>query len=332
MPKPSSVPTWATGESATIEVPTAPQKANGYGYRDKPAHGAWNWMWNLVGQWLEYIDSITPFGRCMGGDGSDGEFHPVTDTVLTTFPKRYASITIPVGVTVTVMGPNSGQDIAYIYCQGDADIQGTLTTTGGGLPGGAGGAGAASSGVPGGNGSAGTGDSNPIYAGERTGGGGGLGANGSFEAAYGLAGGAGAGVTDGADGPADAGPYNPRAAADGGIAGTNLCRLPFPQLFPGTGGGGGSGGSNWASQHGNDGGAGGTGGAALYLEAGGNVTNTGTISVAGEAGHPAGTAYPGIAGAPGGAGGGGQALIRCASFTNTGTLTEGTGKILVQEY
>jgi hypothetical protein len=336
MTRPSTVFSWGTGTGADLTPPPPSLISGGYiggPGGTKPAASDINWAFNQIGQWIAYFDSLLPVVT-YGGDGSDGEFHPLTDTSITGVElARYSSIYIPTGVTVTLYGPNAGQDILNLLVAGDIDIHGTLTSTGGGLAGGSGGAGAASNGVPGGNGTAGTSLANPPWPGMRTGGAGALGAAGSTQAASGLTGGAGAGVTDGADGPADTGPYNPRAAASGGEAGPDLTRLPFPFLFPGSGGGGGSGGSNWAGVHGNDGGAGGKGAAAVFCEAAGNVTihPGGVLSVAGEPGHAPSTTYPmGISGGYGGPGGGGTMLLRCRSFTNNGTLTEGTGKVLVQ--
>lgn len=336
MPRPDTVFSWGTGVGADLTPPSPSLITGGFvggPSGTKPAASDLNYALNLIGQWIDYVADQLPVVT-YGSDGSDGEFHPLVDTAITGVElARYSSIYIPAGVTVTLHGPNSGQGILNVFVAGDVDIHGTLTSTGGGLPGGSGGAGSPSNGTPGGNGSAGTSLLNPPWSGMRTGGAGALGAAGFTQAASGLTGGAGAGVTDGADGPADAGPYNPRAAAAGGEAGPDLTRLPFPMLFPGSGGGGGSGGSNWAGVHGNDGGDGGAGGAAVFLEASGDVTihPGGTLSVAGEPGNAPGTTYPlGISGGYGGAGGGGTMLIRCRSFANDGTLTEGTGKVLVQ--
>lgn len=324
--KPATIPTWATGTDRTLE-PSAGKKVTGYVAPELPSDLELNWLIFWLCSWIAYIDEQLPV-TVYGGNSSDGAFTPVVSATVSSL-KHYSSGNIPVGVVITLEGPSAGQELLEIFCSGDWDIYGTLQTTGGGLAGGAGGPTTSS------NGSAGTGMVNPPTAGQRTGGGGALGAPGSFSAAAGLTGGAGAGVTDGAAGPADGGPHNPRAAAAGGIAGPNYARLPYPQLLPGTGGGGGSAGSSWAGQPGNSGGVGGRGAAAVWFECGGTFTihPGGVLKVAGAPGGPAGTAYvSGIAGAPGGDGGGAPMLIRCANYVNNGTVTEGTGKVLVHEF
>lgn len=65
------------------------------------------------------------------GDGSDGDFRPTGNTTISGL-KRYRSVFIPAGVTVTV------SQWAKIHCQGAVIILGTLSAAGQGSAGGAG--------------------------------------------------------------------------------------------------------------------------------------------------------------------------------------------------
>jgi len=96
-------------------------------------------------------------------------------------------------------------------------------------------------------------------------------------------------------------------------------KLPrrFTSLFIGSGGGGGGGGNITAAHVGGDGGA---GGGALYIECGGKLIFTSTISVAGVAGSAGG----GVDGNPRGAGGGGGAGGSCVILANTLKTNSGT--------
>ena len=69
----------------------------------------------------------------IGGNGSDGPFAPTSNITLNTSANggvfQFTYVTIPAGVTVTLVGPNS----ATILSQGAVDISGTLNANGASL-------------------------------------------------------------------------------------------------------------------------------------------------------------------------------------------------------
>lgn len=57
MAKPGSLPRWADGASAQIVEPPSGTKDTGWGTGEKPANSYFNWFWNLVYQWISYLDA-----------------------------------------------------------------------------------------------------------------------------------------------------------------------------------------------------------------------------------------------------------------------------------
>ena len=114
-------------------------------------------MFMQRGMWTSLVLALSgSLAAQIGGDGSDGVFHPTSDVVIDTSTRpggyHYKSITIPAGVTVGLIGTNP----AIIRSQGSVDIAGTLHANGyrgsvptGGAPG-AGGYAGGDGGSPGG--------------------------------------------------------------------------------------------------------------------------------------------------------------------------------------
>ena len=192
--------------------------------------------------------TLTVGGGGIGGDGSDGSFAPTEDVVVDTTGKplfQYTTMTIPTGVTVTVVGENPWD----VKVQGDVTIDGWIrsdggpglhickkpdgsggqvggTVTAGGVggagarAGGAGGAGYAESGQPGGG--PGGGEASVILPGGSTTYGAAAGAGGG---GYGNAGGDGVAMSNGTV----------------GLGGVEYGTPDIPFLLGGSGGGGGAG-------------------------------------------------------------------------------------------
>lgn len=55
MAKPTLKPIWATGGGAAIVEPSGPKKALGW-VVEKPPHEFFNWLLNLIYQWIEWFD------------------------------------------------------------------------------------------------------------------------------------------------------------------------------------------------------------------------------------------------------------------------------------
>lgn len=60
--KPSTVFTWATApaDPGDVSAPAGALQAAGYVFEDIPAHDNFNWILNLLGQWIEYINDQLP--------------------------------------------------------------------------------------------------------------------------------------------------------------------------------------------------------------------------------------------------------------------------------
>lgn len=56
MAKPTNVPTWA--DSGTIVEPSSGKKATGWIFEEKPPHEYFNWWQNLLGTWIQWLDTI----------------------------------------------------------------------------------------------------------------------------------------------------------------------------------------------------------------------------------------------------------------------------------
>lgn len=295
--KPATVFSWATSVDADIIEPTTALILAGYVGGDagtKPTAENFNWWLNLLGQWIAYIDDQLPvigFGG-YGGNGSNGEFHPLTDITLTGSAYYWTSITVPLGVTVTI-DPADPNDPSCWFSQGAVAINGTITGRGNGL--------AALTGMA--ADSAGTNGVRGTAASNGNGGGGGAG-----------------GSTAGSPGVT-------AASGTGGTGGTALPRWysRLPGALPMNGSGGGTGSQPypaiepdlWL-------GTGSPGGVGLYIEASGAITR-GVSSVVDLRGADGGAAT----GTPGGGGGGGGAnyVTRSTTYTDGGTtlLTGGVG-------
>ena len=58
MPKPASLPRWATDAGADITEPLEPKKDIGWEASEKPPREYFNWWQNLVYEWTEYLDTL----------------------------------------------------------------------------------------------------------------------------------------------------------------------------------------------------------------------------------------------------------------------------------
>lgn len=256
----------------------------------------------------------------IGGTGADGAFAPLTNTTITA-NANYTSFYIPYGVTVTVSG--GSQPIA-IKVAGDARVDGTLTGTGGGYPGGTRVSYGYNSSGPGpGEGPKGGVPGTTVY----------LGTYGATNYGGGTPGGAGgrnvSPVANYTSSPILLpGDFDPMQVS----------------LLPGSGGGAGGdgywyyfGGASYGGSY--YGGAGGKGGAAFVMEVAGTllVTGTGVISTLGQPGAfgSAGGAYGyygtvgGYSG-NGGAGADGTVYLRYIDLQSSGSINVGTGWLVQQ--
>jgi hypothetical protein len=59
MPKPTTLPEWATGASATVTEPSLSQKQAGWAVRQRPPAQYLNWWQKAVFSWLQYVDGLT---------------------------------------------------------------------------------------------------------------------------------------------------------------------------------------------------------------------------------------------------------------------------------
>ena len=230
--------------------------------------------------------------------GYDGSYHPTSDTTLDGGVWEFTDLTIPTGVTVTVVGSASLE----LYVLGDADISGTLDLSG--SPGAdiapfavqapAGGDGGGGGGGMGGDGAAYYVSGYP-YGVAEDGDGDAPGAGGTGYSA-GSGGGGGGQVDSGQDGGGTGGCYT---RLSGGVGGSGVHATSSPELLPGSGGGGGG----YGTGHNADGGGGGGGGGALYLWAS-DIDVSGAIYCGGGdgGGNASGTSYHG-GGGGGGSGG-----------------------------
>ena len=197
-----------------------------------------------------------------GGDGSDGVLNVSSGTTTLDISSKtvfqYTSVTIAVGATLTFSGGTDGDKVPVIKCQGDFINNGTITTVGKGVVGGSGGA------------------------------------SGSY----------GSTATSGGDGNAPLTPFVDTTIPDAGNLGTggvsvisgsptagvggasspknSTYFIPYAlNGASGAGGGGGAGANVGTPGSGSDGGAGSLG---LTIEVVGNFTNTGSITLNGQAG------------------------------------------------
>ncbi|MNS52543.1 hypothetical protein D3C72_852610 [compost metagenome] len=58
MPKPSSKPRWGTS-GAVITEPSEGKKNIGWLSPEKPPDGVFNWLFNLIYQWIDWLDGAT---------------------------------------------------------------------------------------------------------------------------------------------------------------------------------------------------------------------------------------------------------------------------------
>lgn len=56
MAKPSKIPTWATDGGAAVTEPSAGKRAAGW-IVERPSHRYFNWLFNMIGTWLGFVDS-----------------------------------------------------------------------------------------------------------------------------------------------------------------------------------------------------------------------------------------------------------------------------------
>lgn len=229
-----------------------------------------------------------------GGDGSDGALDTSGAPVAINLGgarfvvKNYTTINVATN-NLTFTNPHANGTVIVLKATGNVTISSTINTQSAGAAGGAGGTGGAT------NGTDGTPASNfATYTSDGT-------------------------VINGVKG------VNNGAGGVGGKKGGSTYFTPMnASLQPGSGGGGGGSGTNAASA----GGAGGDGAGALYIECGGALNFTGTITASGKDGG-AGT-YGGTQNGGGGGGGGGGASVlilwnTLTAKSGTISITGGTG-------
>jgi hypothetical protein len=94
VPKPSTLPQWATNASTTVN-PSAGRKATGWIPGDKPAARHVNWLFNLIYQWIQWVNDLANqtwvwngshsfnAGLTSGGD-IDASAHNITSATIHT--------------------------------------------------------------------------------------------------------------------------------------------------------------------------------------------------------------------------------------------------------
>lgn len=291
----------------------------------------------LSGNGAQYLNGLGVFATIpvkFGGTGADGALAISSGTTTLNLGGQsvvilnYSSISITGTGQLAFSNPATGGTILIIKCQGNCtltssanpqiDLQGVGGAGGAGgisvLGSGSGGGGGASSvgnggvsagGGTGSAGSAGTGFGQYVYGVVQTGGGGAILGGGT------VVGGVSSGLSNNAQFVIGIG--------GGGFKGSPL--LVKAYVTPGSGGGGGGGGS------GSVGATGGRGGGALYMEIGGNYTDTGTTVINANGANGGNGSVPNGSG-PGGGGGGGSIAILCnGTLTTNGGffVTQGTG-------
>lgn len=249
-----------------------------------------------------------------GGDGSDGELNVASGTTTLDLDTKevwqFTSITIAPGATLTFSNGESGDKIPVLKCQGDFDNQGTITTVGKGVPGGAGSVGVNTNGGLGEDG--GDGQQPAVIYADTT------------KPAAGIGATAGTAAT----------------SSSSAIVGSGAAATPknagylTPHPMNGSSGGGGGGGLAWngAGTPGT-GGDGGAGSLSLVIEVVGNFSNSGSILTDGEDGgngtNGTGNGSQSEGDGAGGGGGGGAAgsliINYLGTYTNTGTLSSEGG-------
>lgn len=237
-------------------------------------------------------------GSPAGGDGSDGPFRPVVDTMIDTDVQsvfNFTDIIIPDGVRVLVRGSQP----LVMRVVGDVEIAGVLELSG--TDGQDGVAGDASAvvlgGIPGAGGAAGGNANDPPGAAAATGqnggepmgtGGGGRGGQRSNT------------VAGGGGGGGHSTPGQMDFAETSGVGGAMYGDNTLTTLFGGSGGGGGGNGANADAAQDDTGGAGGGGGGGVFIDARGVVRISGRVKAEGGVGGSG----AGTAGGGGGASGG----------------------------
>lgn len=93
MPKPSTLPRWATDGAAQIVEPTSGKKDIGHVPGERPPAQYENWFKNSTWEWLDYVDQQLEATRtivipaCAGtrGDGADADYHESSGGVTGVF-------------------------------------------------------------------------------------------------------------------------------------------------------------------------------------------------------------------------------------------------------
>jgi hypothetical protein len=81
--RPTDFIEWEPANPADILEPSAPEKAAGWQASDIPPYTYFNWFWNLVWLWLEYIDYTIETGR-LKTTGYKYATEPTLEYVITT--------------------------------------------------------------------------------------------------------------------------------------------------------------------------------------------------------------------------------------------------------
>jgi hypothetical protein len=78
--KPTDLPVWGT--SADIVEPSAGKKDVGWASSERPPNSYFNWFWNLLYQWTQYLDESTIVETHSPSEGS-GDTNPPTGDIWT---------------------------------------------------------------------------------------------------------------------------------------------------------------------------------------------------------------------------------------------------------
>lgn len=106
MPKPSTLPEWATDGDAQVVEPTSGKKAIGWVPREHPPAQYLNWWQRLVYEWIEWLDGersmvIPAADACPEGGDANWSFTGGFWTALGTSQSLHFPIRLPVGARVT---------------------------------------------------------------------------------------------------------------------------------------------------------------------------------------------------------------------------------------
>lgn len=81
MVKPTNLAEWGTGTAPIVE-PTLPQKQAGFLVSDRPPAQYFNWFWNLVHQWIVWLDSFESTAHAWSAFQTFSQFENTTAAIF----------------------------------------------------------------------------------------------------------------------------------------------------------------------------------------------------------------------------------------------------------